>query len=86
MRWVLLVGVSGVGLIVTGIAIALARWDFTMEGGGDEAWFDYLPFFMVPLGFLIVIFTAVFGVALFVARRLNGPSVSAKSSRRLPPP
>lgn len=72
MRTILIVGAGGFGLAVAGVALALARWDFTMEGGGNENIIDYLPIPMVLLGAPVSVGAVIWGMALLVIRMLKG--------------
>jgi len=68
MRWVLLVAALGYGLTFGGVALALDRWDLTMDGGGTETWVDFLPFPMVLTGLPVALAATALGVGMLIAR------------------
>ena len=58
MRKVLLIGMGGFGLLSAGIALAGARWDFSMDGGGKETWIDFLPIPLIAVGLPVTVIAA----------------------------
>ena len=68
MSWVLPVAAIGYGLTFGGVALALDRWDLTMEGGGNETWVEFLPFPMVLIGLPVALAATALGVGLLIAR------------------
>ena len=57
MRKVLLIGMCGSGLLSAGIALAGARWDFSMDGG-KETWIDFLPIPLIAVGLPVTVIAA----------------------------
>ena len=68
MRWVLLVAACGFGLTAGGVALALDRWDLSMDSGGNETWVDILPFPMVLIGLPIALTATALGAGMLIAR------------------
>jgi hypothetical protein len=77
MRKVLFIGMGGFALLIAGVALAGARWDFSMEGDGKETWIDFLPIPLILVGLPVTVIALPIGVITVLTKvahsRLSRP-------------